>query len=87
MSGFHPLLTLAAGKGPQRKRLHSQTVENVMEIDSEEQSSERAELHFLAALVDELMKALLMKGVMDRSQLQAVENAVSERIGTEPRNW
>jgi hypothetical protein len=58
-----------------------------MEIDSEEQSSERAELHFLAALVDELMKALLMKGVMDRSQLQAVENAVSERIGTEPRNW
>ena len=62
-------------------------VENVMEIDSEEQSSERAELHFLAALVDELMKALLTKGVMDRSQLQAIENAVSERIGTEPRNW
>jgi hypothetical protein len=62
-------------------------LENVVEIDSEEQSSERAELHFLAALVDELMKALLMKGVMDRSQLQAVENAVSERIGTEPRNW
>ena len=54
-----------------------------MEIDSEEQSSERAELHFLAALVDELMKALLIKGVMDRGQLQAVENAVSERIGTE----
>ena len=58
-----------------------------MDVDSEEQSSERAELHFLAALVDELMKALLLKGVMDRSQLQAVENAVGERIGTEPRNW
>ena len=58
-----------------------------MDIDSEDQSSERAQLHVLAALVDELMKALLMKGVMDRGQLQAVENAVSERVGTEPRNW
>jgi hypothetical protein len=62
-------------------------VENVMDLDSEEQSSERAELHFLAALVDELMKALLTNGVMDRGQLQAVENAVSERVGTEPRHW
>lgn len=42
-----------------------------MDVDSEEQSSERAELHFLAALADELMNALLGKGVMDRSQLQA----------------
>jgi len=58
-----------------------------MDVDSEEQSSERAELHFLAALVDELMKALLVKGVMNRSQMQAVENAVSERIGTRSRNW
>jgi hypothetical protein len=58
-----------------------------MDVDSEEQPSKRAELHFLAALVDELMKALLVKGVMDRSHLQAIEIAVSERIGTEPRNW
>lgn len=58
-----------------------------MDVDSEEQSSERAELHFLAALVDELMKALLLNGVMNRTQLQAVEYAVSQRIGTEPRNW
>ena len=58
-----------------------------MDVDSEELASERAELHFLAALVDELMKALLVKGVMDRSELQAVEKAVSERVGTEPRNW
>ena len=58
-----------------------------MEVDSQDQSSERAELHFLAALIDELMKALVLNGVMNRSQLQAVENAVSDRIGTEPRNW
>jgi hypothetical protein len=58
-----------------------------MDLDSEEQSSERAELHFLAAMVDELMRALAMKGVMGRSELQAIENAVSERTGTVPRNW
>jgi hypothetical protein len=58
-----------------------------MDIDSQDQSSERAELHFLAALVDELMKALLTNNVMTRTQLQAVEDAVSTRIGSEPRNW
>jgi hypothetical protein len=58
-----------------------------MDLDSEEQSSERVELHFLAAMMDELMKALLAKGLMGRGELQAVENAVSERIGAEPRNW
>lgn len=58
-----------------------------MDLDSEEQSSERAELHFLAAMTDELMKALLVNGVMTRTQLQAVEDAVSTRIGTEPRTW
>jgi deoxyribose-phosphate aldolase len=58
-----------------------------MEIDSEDQSSERTELHFLAALVDELMKALLAGGVMSRAQLQQIEDAVSARIGTSPRAW
>jgi hypothetical protein len=58
-----------------------------MDLDSEDQASERAELHFLAALVDELMKALLTNNVMSRTQLQAIEDAVSSRIGTEPRNW
>ena len=58
-----------------------------MDLDSEDQASERAELHFLAAVVDELMTALAAKGVMDRGELQAIENAVSERTGTEPRHW
>jgi hypothetical protein len=58
-----------------------------MDIDSEDQSSERAELHFLAALVDELMKALLAAGVMTRTQLQEIEDAVSTRTGTPPRAW
>lgn len=58
-----------------------------MEIDSEDQSSERTELHFLAALVDELMKALLAGGVMTRTQLQEIEEAVSTRLGSPPRAW
>jgi len=58
-----------------------------MDLDSQDQSSERAELHFLAALVDELMKALLTNDVMTRAQLQAIEDAVSARIGTPARNW
>lgn len=58
-----------------------------MDIDSEEQSSERAELHFLAALVDELMKALHASGALSREQLQQIEEAVSARVGSEPRAW
>lgn len=58
-----------------------------MDLDSEDQTSERAELHFLAALVDELMRVLVAKGVMDRRELQAIENAVSERTGADPRHW
>jgi hypothetical protein len=58
-----------------------------MDLDSQDQSSERAELHFLAALIDELMKALVANNVMTRAQLQVIENAVSTRIGSEPRNW
>lgn len=58
-----------------------------MDVDSEDQSSERAELHFLAALVDEIMNALLANEVMTRAQLQAIENAVSSRVGTPPRSW
>jgi hypothetical protein len=58
-----------------------------MDLESEEQSSERAEIHFLAALVDELMKALLLSGSLSRDQLPSIENAVSGRLRTEPRNW
>jgi hypothetical protein len=58
-----------------------------MDIDSEDQSSERAELHFLAALLDELMQALHAGGVMTRAQLQEIEDAVSTRTGAPPRAW
>lgn len=50
-------------------------------------TSERAELHFLAALVEELMRQLLVGGVMTQSQLNAVEEAVSRRVGSVARAW
>ena len=58
-----------------------------MDIDSHEQANERAELHVLAALVDELMRALLESGTMSRDQLQLIEEAVSARTGTPARAW
>ena len=58
-----------------------------MEVDIEEHLSERVELHFLAALVDELMKTLHAHRIMSREQLQEIEDAVSDRLGTAPRAW
>lgn len=58
-----------------------------MGADDADMVSERAELHFLAALVDELMRKLLISGVMTQSQLNEVEAAVSQRTGTVARAW
>ncbi len=57
------------------------------EDETVDHADERAQLHFLAALVDELMKALLATGAMSRSQLQDIEIAVSARTGSAPRAW
>jgi hypothetical protein len=58
-----------------------------MEIDTEEHLAERVEIHFLAALVDELMKTLHAHHILSRERLQEIEDAVSERLGTAPRAW
>ena len=58
-----------------------------MDLDNMEHSSERAELHFLAALVDELMKALHAQHLISREELQRIEDMTSARIGTERRAW
>ncbi len=73
--------------GALAKRMNERQGDQDVEIGTEDLPSERGELHFLAALVDELMKALLASGVMSRSQLQEVENAVSEKLGSTPRAW
>ena len=58
-----------------------------MEVLNEDGASERAELHFLAALTDELMRHLMDAGVLTRGQLQSIEKAVAERTGGIPRAW
>ncbi|WP_312487498.1 hypothetical protein [Sphingomonas sp.] len=61
--------------------------ELAMDVLNEDGASERAELHFLAALTDELMRHLMDAGVLNRQQLQSIENAVAERTGGIPRAW
>lgn len=58
-----------------------------MELDSQDQASERAELHFLAAFLEELMKTLVSDGVITRTQLQQVEDAATARTGGISRAW
>lgn len=50
-------------------------------------SSERAELHFLAALVEELMRKMHIAGVLSQAELNEIEQAVAQRIGGTPRAW
>ncbi|WP_162854592.1 hypothetical protein [Sphingobium estronivorans] len=58
-----------------------------MNIDSNDTVAERAELHFLAALVDELMRKLHQAGVLSQAELNAVEQEVARRVGRSPRAW
>ena len=53
----------------------------------EDTPSERAEIHFLAALVDELMRKLLTAGVVSQSDLNDIEAEVAARTGSDPRAW
>jgi hypothetical protein len=53
----------------------------------EDTPSERAEIHFLAALVDELMRKMLTAGVVSQADLNEIEAAVAARTGGAPRAW
>jgi len=55
--------------------------------DGEDTGSERAEVHFLSALVDELMRKMLAAGVMTQADLNDVEAAAAKRVGGIPRAW
>ncbi|USI74854.1 hypothetical protein [Sphingomonas morindae] len=57
------------------------------EADLGEMTDERGELHFLAALVDELMRTLQVAGVLSQAELNGVEQAVATRLGRPPRAW
>ena len=53
----------------------------------EDTGSERAEVHFLAALVDELMRKMLASGLVSQADLNEIEKNVARRIGGKPRAW
>lgn len=55
--------------------------------EGEDTGSERAELHFLAALVDELMRKTLAAGVLTQADLNEIERVVANRVGSTPRSW
>lgn len=55
--------------------------------EGEDTESERAEVHFLAALLDELMRKVLAAGVLTQAELNEVEAAPAERVGGAPRAW
>lgn len=55
--------------------------------DGEDTGSERAEVHFLAALVDELMRKMMATGALTQADLNEVEQAAAKRVGTTPRAW
>lgn len=50
-------------------------------------AEERDEVHFLAALVDELIRRLMQTGAMTQANANAIEIAVAGRLGTSPRAW
>ena len=58
-----------------------------MHLDSEDTLSERNELHFLAAIIDELMRKLQQTGLLSQADLNAIEQEVSKRTGQAPRAW
>ena len=58
-----------------------------MHMDEIDIASERGELHFLAALVDELMRKLHIAGLLNQADLNAIEEEVAKRVGNSPRAW
>jgi len=59
----------------------------IVNAQGEDTLSERAEIHFLAALVDELMRKLLTAGVVSQADLNDIEAGVAARTGTTSRAW
>ena len=60
-----------------------------MEVNTEGQDtgSERGQIHFLAALLDELMRKMLATGAMTQAVLNEIELAAAKRVGGQPRAW
>lgn len=55
--------------------------------EGEDTESERGDAHFLAALLDELMRKVLAAGLLSQSELNEIEAAAAKRVGGAPRAW
>ena len=55
--------------------------------EGEDTGSERREIHFLAALLDELMRKMLAAGALTQADLNEIESAAAKRVGGQPRAW
>lgn len=55
--------------------------------EGEDTGSERGEVHFLAALLDELMRKMLAAGTLTQAELNEIESAAAKRVGGLPRAW
>ena len=55
--------------------------------EGEDTGSERREIHFLAALLDELMRKMLATGALTQADLNEIESAAAKRVGGQPRAW
>ena len=60
-----------------------------MEVNAkgEDTGSERREIHFLAALLDELMRKMLATGALTQADLNEIESVAAKRVGGQPRAW
>jgi hypothetical protein len=60
-----------------------------MEVNTEgeDTGSERGQIHFLAALLDELMRKMLAAGALTQTELNEIESAAAKRVGGQPRAW
>jgi hypothetical protein len=65
----------------------SPLLEVTMDIETSEMSDERGGLHFVAALMDELMQGLIERQLMTRADVQEIENRAAKRVGSIPRAW
>ena len=58
-----------------------------MDEDQDVSADQQTELHFLAALTEELMRVLGQSGALTRAQLNEIEEAAAKRVGGVPRPW
>lgn len=58
-----------------------------MNTEGQDTGSELGQIHFLAALLDKLMRKMLAAGALTQAELNEIELAAAKRVGGQPRTW